>query len=119
MQIQFNATAGVQGTESMADWATKEVSQRLARFRHSITRVEVHMRDEKAGRHGEADKRCVLEVRLAGHQPQSVTHTADKVVDALNGACAKAEHALDHLLGKERDAHRRDSIRGSEHNTED
>ena len=113
MQIQFNTDASVQGSDSMTEWATREVSERLSRFRDSITRVEVHMTDVNGTRHADNDKRCLLEIRLSGRQPQSVTHTASKVTDALTGACAKAQNLLETLMGKERDANRRDSIRGA------
>lgn len=114
MQIQFNTDSSVQGSDSLTERAAREISERLSRFRDHITRVEAHLTDVNGTRHSEKDKRCVLEVRLAGRQPIAVTHEAGKVIDALTGACTKAQHALDNLLGKERDAHRRDSIRGGE-----
>jgi len=112
MHIQLNTDASIHGSDSMNEWATRELTDRLARFRDHITRVEVHLTDINSARGGELDKRCVLEVRLAGRQPLAVTHVADRVADALVGACTKLQHALDAALGKDRDAHRRDTIRG-------
>lgn len=113
MQIQLNTDSSIQASDSMNEWATREITDRLARFRDQITRVEVHLTDLNGARSGDQDKRCMLEVRLAGRQPLAVTHVADKVADALVGACTKLQHALDTALGKDRDAHRRDTIRGS------
>jgi hypothetical protein len=42
----------------------------------------------------------------------AVSHDAAKVADALHGAADKLLRALDTTLGKQRDAHGRESIRG-------
>jgi ribosome-associated translation inhibitor RaiA len=44
--------------------------------------------------------RCQLEARPKGHQPISVTHKADTLEQAIDGAAEKLEHALEHLFGK-------------------
>ncbi|MNN70424.1 hypothetical protein D3C81_1862730 [compost metagenome] len=44
--------------------------------------------------------RCQLEARPKGHQPISVTHKADSLELAIDGAAEKLEHALEHLFGK-------------------
>lgn len=113
MQIQLNTDTSVQGSDSMNEWAQRELTERLSRFRDHITRVEVHLSDINGDKGGELDKRCLLEVRLAGRQPMAVTHVASKVADALTGACEKLQNALDTAIGRERDAHRRDTIRGA------
>ena len=40
---------------------------RCERFSAHITRVEVHLGDENAGKRGSDDKRCMMEARLEGH----------------------------------------------------
>jgi hypothetical protein len=112
MQIQLNTDAHVQGDVALAAWVDAELKDRLARFREHITRVEVHLGDHNAARHGDKDKRCTLEARLAGRLPIAVSHDAGKVADALTGATDKLIRALDSALGRVRDAHGRDSIRG-------
>jgi len=42
-----------------------------------------------------------------------VHHDAEKVADALHGATEKLVRPLDSALGKVRDAHGRDTIRGA------
>jgi hypothetical protein len=62
---------------------------------------------------GVADKHCTLEARMAGHPPVAVSHDAAKVADAVHGALDKMTRKLDHTLGRVRDAHGRDTVRGS------
>ena len=112
MQIQLNTDSHVQGSESLAGWVEKELSDKLARFRDHVTRIEVHLSDVSGARVGDRDKRCLLEARLAGRQPVAVSHDAAKVADALHGAADKMLRALDSALGRARDAHGRDTIRG-------
>ena len=76
------------------------VRNALARFSAHITRVEVHLGDENAGKHGRDDKRCMMEVRLERRQPVAVTHHAETVVQAIDGAADKMAHLLEHALGR-------------------
>ncbi len=110
--VQVNTDNHVQGADTLTEWAQRELSQRLARFRDHITRVEVHFSDINAARGGAQDKRCVLEARLAGRQPLAVSHEADTVADAMHGASDKLLRALDTALGRARDAQGRETIRG-------
>jgi len=112
MQIQLNTDANVQGRDSLAAWVESELKKELPRFADHITRVEVHLSDASAARVGQADKRCKLEARLAGRQPVAVSHDAAKVADAFHGAVNKLQRKLDTVLGRVREAHKRESIRG-------
>ena len=112
MQIQVNTDSNVQGDDSLAGWVRQELEEKLARFSEHITRIEVHLSDVNAARASEADKRCLIEARLAGRQPTAVSHDAGKVAEAVYGATQKLVHALDKIVGRSRDAHRRESIRG-------
>lgn len=113
MQVQLNTGTHVQGHGSMAAWAQTELSDRLSRYRDHITRIEVHLSDENAGRSGDADKRCTLEARLAGRPPLTVSHDAARVADALQGAADRLRRALDADFGRMRDAGGRATIRGA------
>lgn len=63
------------------------LEQVLARFSHQITRVEVNLSDEDStAQSGMADKRCLLEARIAGRQPASVSEQAQTVGQAVRGA---------------------------------
>jgi hypothetical protein len=112
MQIQLNTDQHIQGSESLGEWVDRELKDKLGRFRETITRIEVHLSDVNGSRSGTADKRCLLEARLAGRQPVAVSHDAAKVADAVHGAAEKLTRALDSTLGRARDANGRESIRG-------
>ncbi len=113
MQVQLNTDKNIQGDETLAAWIDTELKSKLARFRDHITRVEVHLSDANAGRGGDNDKRCKLEARPAGRDPVVVSHDAPKTGDAIRGAIDKLQRALDTAVGRARDNHGRDSLRGS------
>ena len=115
MQIQVNTGSGIDNSESLQRWASEHLTETLVRFQQDITRIEVQLSDENSGKAGDADKRCMIEARLAGHHPVAVNHHAATQDEAFRGAARKLLNALDHTMGKLRDHHRdRDSIRKEE-----
>ena len=73
----------------------------LSRFSDQITHIEVHLSDENsAAKSGTADKRCLLEVRLAGEHPTAISEQAQTVEEAITGATKKMVHLLESELGK-------------------
>ena len=115
MQIQVNTGNGAENSESLQRWASEHLTETLERFQQDITRIEVQLSDENGGKSGAADKRCMMEARLAHHQPVAVNHHAASQDEAFRGAGRKLLHALDHALGKAHSHHRdRDSIRRDE-----
>ncbi len=114
MQVQVHTDNKIQGGESLAQWVQKEALERLARFRDQVTRVEVFLSDEDAGKSGANDKRCRLEARPAGRPPVTVTADADKLADAFTGAVDKLVRALDADMGRSKDRNGRDTIRTGE-----
>ncbi|MDB5730193.1 MAG: putative ribosomal subunit interface protein [Variovorax sp.] len=111
MQIQVNATNGIENKETLERWADGELKDTLARFVDDVTRVEVHMSDENAIKATGADKRCAMEARLANHQPLTVTHHAATQDEAFRGAAAKLKRLLDSTLGRLENKRDRESIR--------
>ena len=114
MKVQVNASNDVQNKESLERWASDYLNEHLARFSQDLTSIEVQLTDENHGtKGGAADKRCMLEARIAGHPPVAVTNYGPDQNLAIRGACEKLEHALDHTFGKlDRREHRiRDSVR--------
>jgi ribosome-associated translation inhibitor RaiA len=114
MKVQVNASNDIQNKESLESWATEYLNERLARFEQDITSIEVQLTDENhATRGGGADKRCMLEARVAGRAPVAVTAFGNDQNLAFRAAGEKLEHALDHVFGKlDRREHRvRDTIR--------
>lgn len=67
MQIQTNTDRNISRHEALAQNVEEILERLLGRFSDQITRVEAHLSDENgATKSGVADKRCLLEVRLAG-----------------------------------------------------
>ena len=101
MKIQINTDKNIPGHEAHADSVETILEQALARFSEHITRIEVHLSDENsAAKSGMVDKRCLLEVRLAGRQPASVSEQAQTVDQAVRGAAQKMVSSLESELGK-------------------
>ncbi|MGE0659348.1 MAG: HPF/RaiA family ribosome-associated protein [Reyranellaceae bacterium] len=111
MQIQVNTDDNIRGDESLSEFVEAEVTKAIGRFSRRITRIEVHLGDENAAKHGAQDKRCLIEVRPAGRDPIAVTEHADTVRVALAGAIRKLRNILDSSLGRETDHKGAPSIR--------
>ncbi len=114
MQIQVNTDHNVEGREALVHWVESEVSHTLSRFSDHITRVEVHLSDENSNKSGGNDKRCLMEARLSAHQPLAVSYHAGSIDGAFRGAAEKLKRSLENTLGRLKDHHGRDSIRGNE-----
>ena len=101
MQIQVNTDRNIAGSEGLSRKLEASIEQALGRFVDQITRVEVHLSDENStAKSGTADKRCLLEVRLAGRQPTSVSADGATIEDAVHDAARKMIRSLESTLGK-------------------
>ncbi len=100
MQVQVHTDNHIAGHQPLIDQVTTEVQDTLERFRDQITRVEVHLHDQNGPKHGATDKRCLMEARLAGHQPLVASHDAATLDDAITGAATKLEHIIEHTIDK-------------------
>jgi hypothetical protein len=98
-------------TRTSEPWQTEIadiVEGALGRFGKQLTTVDVFLGDENGReKQGDADKRCLIEARLAGMQPIAVrSHAA--TFEAAVGECAdKIRRTLDHHLGRlaDKDGH--------------
>jgi ribosome-associated translation inhibitor RaiA len=108
MQIQINTDHNIEGREKLADYLKGVIEDALSRFSDRITRIEVHISDQNGDKRGQTDKRCMLEARLAGRQPTSVTHQAATVEQAVDGAADKLARLIEGTLERlhDRDRHR-------------
>ena len=115
MQIQVNTDHNIAGTEARDQWAGGVVESALGHFADHVTRVEVHLSDENAGKSGAEDKRCLMEARLVGRPPIAVTHHAASLDAAVNGAAHKLVRAIEHDLGRaDKHAHDARAMPGGE-----
>ncbi|HMS64202.1 MAG TPA: HPF/RaiA family ribosome-associated protein [Ignavibacteria bacterium] len=100
MKIQINTDNKIKGSIKLQDNLIPEITEELSRYSEQITRVEIHLSDEKGSKGGVKDKKCVIEVRLAGRQPVAVTNKADTVELAVSGAMKKLKNSLNKIFGK-------------------
>lgn len=111
MQIQVNSDDNVEGTENLARQVEEEITKSLGRFSDQITRIEVHLGDENGDKSGSADKRCMMEARIAGLDPETATHHGASLEEAYCGAAKKLRRTLDRKLGRLNDHKGAPSIR--------
>ncbi len=101
MQIQVNTDSNVEGSEGLTEQVVAVVRAAMDRFGEHITRIEVHLSDENSDKKsGADDKRCLLEARLAGLQPISVSEVAATLEQAVDGAVDKLARSIDSTLGR-------------------
>lgn len=100
MQIQVHSDNHIEGSARLADWVSASVAGKLDRYDDELTRVVVHLNDENGDKAGAHDKRCQIEARPKGLQPISVTHKAESLELAIDGAVDKLSNALAHQFGK-------------------
>lgn len=112
MRIQVNTDKNIEGSEALSERAETDLESALARFEERLTRVEVHLRNESAGRSTGEDFRCLIEARPAGMEPVAVTHHAATLLEALNGATDKLQTLLTGKFERLEGQERRETIRG-------
>jgi hypothetical protein len=115
MHIQVNTDENIQGRDAMTAGVEAVVTATLGRFSSHLTRIEVHISDENAGKSGQRDKRCMMEARPANQKPVAVTHEAGSVDEACAGAAKKLSNLLETHFGKLHDVKGTASIRDNEH----
>jgi len=108
MLVLVHTDSNITGDERLKEYTEEIVHGSIDRFGNRVTRVEVQFSDQDGREKTKGDdKRCVLEVRLAGLHPLSVSHDAHKVKDALHGAVEKLEKLIAHTIEKHVDSQRR------------
>jgi ribosome-associated translation inhibitor RaiA len=103
MQIHVNTDNKIDGREKLATYIKGEVEHSLGRFRERITRVDVHLSDEKGAKSGQEDKRCVMEAHLNGLPPAAVTNHAATLHHAVDGALQKMKRSLDSSVEQQKE----------------
>lgn len=101
MLIQVSTDNQTPGTADLQRSVEAVIEDKLGRFADRITRAEVHLSDENGtGKSGGNDKRCLIEIRLAGKDPISATDFGASHDVALRGAISKMQSQLDTIVGK-------------------
>lgn len=101
MLIQINTDKNIEGDDALTQRLDTQVKNTLNRFSDQITRIEIHLSDENSDKKlGSEDKRCLMEARVAGLQPISVSHQAMTLEQAADGAAKKLRRSLESTLGR-------------------
>ncbi|MEA5410917.1 HPF/RaiA family ribosome-associated protein [Synechococcus sp. BA-120 BA3] len=101
MQIQINTDHNIEADDRLTEEVDATVRGTLGHLSSRLTRVEIHLSDQNSDqKSGSEDKRCLLEARLSGHQPISVSHQASTLEEAVDVAAVKLKHALDSTIGR-------------------
>jgi len=100
MQILINSDSHIKGGDSATERVQSIVHAAVDRFEDRITRVEVHLSDTNGPKHGDREKRSVIEARVGGLRPIAVVHEAPTLLEALEGAADRLKRALEHTLGR-------------------
>jgi ribosome-associated translation inhibitor RaiA len=100
MQVLVNSDHHITAREDVTDFVKSIVTAHADRFGDRITRVEVFLTDLNGGKHGDRDKRCVMEARVSGIAPVVATDEAPTLAQAIERAGAKLERALEHAIGR-------------------
>jgi RNA polymerase sigma factor (sigma-70 family) len=99
--ILVNTDNDTKGSTGLTRHVEAVVEHALGRFSDRITRVQVHLADDNSRqKFGDNDKRCVMEVRLAGIPPIAVSHTGSSLEQALDGAADTLEKTLKRTLDR-------------------
>lgn len=104
MMIQVNYS-DVAKTDAVQSYVEEKVAHELEHIAEQVTRVEVHLHDDKRGRNGDHDKRCVMEARPTGLHPVTVHHASDNLNHSINEATHKLGRLLKKTLEKRHDHH--------------
>jgi ribosome-associated translation inhibitor RaiA len=115
MKIQVNTDRNVPGGEELKERVRDVVTGAVGRFSERLTRIEAHLSDDNSSAKGGGDDmRCVLEARIAGANPLSVSHAAATLDQAVAGAADKLEKVLQRNFDRQAQGKGRTSFGGAE-----
>lgn len=100
MQIAVHTDNTIVGHDVLTSRVAAEVEEALVRFESRVTRVEVHLSDESAGRATQNDLRCVIEAFLEGQSPAVASDHVDTVDQAVRGAAHRLDRVLESQLAR-------------------
>lgn len=108
MQIQVNTDRHIKGTTALTNEVEGILQEALDRYIDRVTRLEVFLSDENSSQKaGDSDKRCVIEARLGGLRPITVSHEGSSISQAVNGATDKLEKTLKRTLQRKGSLYKR------------
>ncbi len=110
MKIQINTDSNIEGKEALTAHVESVVESTLRHFKEHLSRVEIHLGDQKGGNSRIDDKRCMMEARLKSHQPVTASCQAGSLHEAIGGAASKLKSSLESVLGRLDNHHRHATV---------
>ena len=104
MHVQINY-ADLQSSEALSEYIRRVVEKAVSHVADQVTRVEVHIHDDKHGRRGKDDSRCTIEARIAGEKPLAVEARAADIYKAVTRSAGKLGRAVAHRVRRFRGHH--------------
>jgi len=99
MLIETRTDSPFEGGEKLTDRLKGVVQSALERFGDRIRRVDVHLSDAISNKRGHGDKCCMMEARLDGREPITVTQHATTVEQAIQDAVHTLKRSIESALG--------------------
>lgn len=103
MHIEINYR-DIDKTDAIEEHIRSELGHALKHLSDRITRVEVHVGDERPSEDVPNDKRCMLEARPRGMDPIAVEVREDDLYSAVSEAAGKLQRALARRFEKSEEA---------------
>lgn len=100
MQVHVSTDNHIHGGERLIESITQGLQDSFQRYEHQLTRMDVHLADVNGPKGAANDKRCLIEARLAGHQPIVASHQAATVDESVDGASEKLFRAIETTIGR-------------------
>jgi ribosome-associated translation inhibitor RaiA len=111
MNVQLHTDRNIAIDAELAARIETKVAADLERFASRVTRVDLHLTDQSAGRNTGSHVRCLAEAQLAGRPPVVVAHEAPDAKAAIDGAVVDLVAALGHTMERLADKDLRETIR--------
>lgn len=103
MEIIINTDNHIVGTASFIEEYSALLKKSMHRFEPMVTRMVVFFSDENKAKKGTDDKKCVIEARIKSKNPETVTHNADTIKHAFDGAEEKMKALLSKIADQQKD----------------
>jgi hypothetical protein len=101
MHVQINSDSNIEGINVLTQHVEAVVRGAVDHLNERITRVDVFLTDQNSDKKaGYNDIRCLLNASLVGLQPIVISHQAETVEQAVEGAAEKLKHSLESTLGR-------------------
>ena len=93
MHIEINYR-DIQKTDAIEDHIRSVLDDALKHLSDRITRIEVHVGDDRPSEDVPNDKRCMIEARPRGMDPIAIEVREDDLYGAVSEAAGKLQRAL-------------------------